>query len=155
MLYIACVWRLQQTMTRKKSKHLWIQTRSVGNCVLVKNLAGKAQSLECDSQTTFFYFEIHTEYLNVLKINLFEYAIRNVEYCFIWSFPHSFINFCTLIYLELVHPIWHRVNFKLRWVYITFALIWLSNLMNETYQIATSKVMYKVYIIFLSSYIYH
>ena len=64
----------------------------------------------------------------------------------IYSYFHQYLY---LRYLELVHPIWHRVNFKTRWVYIAFALIWLCNLLNETYQIATSKVRSGVFIIYL------
>ena len=44
-------------------------------------------------------------------------------------------------YLELVHPIWHKTHFKIKWVYISFPVIWFCNLILTTHQIYISKLI--------------
>ena len=38
------------------------------------------------------------------------------------TFVHNHSSACCR-YLELVHPIWHKTHFKIRWVHIAFAVI--------------------------------
>ena len=45
-------------------------------------------------------------------------------------------------YLELVHPIWHKTHFKIRWIYLNlFANVALSISFHAAYLIPTSKVI--------------
>ena len=44
-------------------------------------------------------------------------------------------------YLELVHTMWHKANFKTRWIYISCAINWIfGTALNATYMIPTTKV---------------
>ena len=43
-------------------------------------------------------------------------------------------------YLELVHPIWHKTHFKVRWIYISFAFNWILGITLCLHLVATSKV---------------
>ena len=45
-------------------------------------------------------------------------------------------------FLELVHPIWHKTHFKIRWIYISCATTWMFGVIfNFTYDIPTTKVI--------------
>ena len=44
-------------------------------------------------------------------------------------------------YVELVHPIWHRAHFKMRWIYISFLVNWLfGSLLCGAHLIPTTQV---------------
>ena len=44
-------------------------------------------------------------------------------------------------YLELVHPVWHRTNFKIKWLYISFGINWVIGIaFNAAYTLPTTKV---------------
>ena len=56
---------------------------------------------------------------------------------------HSFDPQMSLIfsrYLELVHPIWHKTHFNIRWIYISFAVNWIFGIIRNAYLLVTSKV---------------
>ena len=58
-------------------------------------------------------------------------------------------------YLELVHPIWHKTHFKIRWIYISIAVTWILGItINFAYHIPTTKVKHLSFIIFLLSVLY-
>ena len=45
-------------------------------------------------------------------------------------------------YLELVHPIWHRTHFKMRYIYMAIAFVWIFGLgLNAAHMIPTGKVI--------------
>ena len=58
------------------------------------------------------------------------------------SISLSFLNgvkFCR--YLELVYPIWHRTHFKIRYIYMAVAFVWVFGIgLNAAYMIPTGKV---------------
>ena len=49
------------------------------------------------------------------------------------------MKFCR--YLELVYPIWHRTHFKIRYIYMAIAFVWVFGIgLNAAYMIPTGKV---------------
>ena len=45
-------------------------------------------------------------------------------------------------YLELVHPIWHKAHFKIRWLYAALTFASIFGLLLNVYHIPTTKVNY-------------
>ena len=44
-------------------------------------------------------------------------------------------------YLELLHPIWHKVHFKIKYLYVALIGCWIFGIgLNAAYVIPTSKV---------------
>ena len=44
-------------------------------------------------------------------------------------------------YLELVHPLWHKSHFKIKWIYISLAAnVSLSTIFHAAYKLPTTKV---------------
>ena len=44
-------------------------------------------------------------------------------------------------YLEIVHPIWHKTHFQIRWLYTIFIINWLVGIgFNAAYHIPTTQV---------------
>ena len=51
-----------------------------------------------------------------------------------------FSPFCCR-YLELVHPIWHKTNFKIKWIYISFVINWqFGPILIAAHHVPTTKV---------------
>ena len=47
----------------------------------------------------------------------------------------------TFRYLELIHPLWHKAHFKIKWVYVTMVGCWCFGIgLNASYMIPTTKV---------------
>ena len=44
-------------------------------------------------------------------------------------------------YLVIIHPIWHKTHFKIRWLFISFAIIWICGIaFNAAYLIPITEV---------------
>ena len=109
-------------------------------------------SLELSTATVGFSYFINMEYCdgNFWKVNwviYFSAKIRinhsGLEFVVILAKLFSLHINCHLFsrYLEIVHPIWHKTNFKIRWIYISFAIIWLSGCtLTTAIHVPTTKV---------------
>ena len=63
-----------------------------------------------------------------------------------WSFWNLNLQSSLIFsrYLELVHPIWHKTNFKIRWIYISFVVNWIFGSSLCAHLVATSKVKHSI-----------
>ena len=43
-------------------------------------------------------------------------------------------------YLELVHPIWHKAHFNIRWLYTSLVFVWVFGLLLNVCTMHTTKV---------------
>ena len=62
---------------------------------------------------------------------------------------HNYSFICTFFrYLELVHPIWHKTHFKIKWIYISFVINWqFGPILIAAHHVPTTKVG-KIYLLY-------
>ena len=117
--------------------------------------SGLAGFLECmfwESQFFFWTFSVSSTY-NIVTMTVERSIVLNVFYFF--DIPNIILSptsqfhlklpkdydFFHCRYLELVHPLWHKSNFKIRWIYIALAVnVSLSIIFPATYKLPTTKV---------------
>ena len=66
------------------------------------------------------------------------------KYRILQIYHNTYVFLCR--YIELVYPIWHKIHFKMRYIYISLVFVWIFDLVPVAHMIPTGKVskLYKL-----------